>query len=89
MAFLKQVNHGLPYNHHTQYMKKHGLQQFTMYHGMPWKTMQYHGVLCNSIVYVHKGEVAQIHSLCFYWTGPPSVRVFLCGMGPTFAEMEI
>ena len=32
---LKQGNHGMQYNNHTQYMKKHGLPQFTMScHGM-------------------------------------------------------
>ena len=33
---LKQVNHGIPYNYHTQYMKKHGLPQYTVmvYHGI-------------------------------------------------------
>ena len=61
---LKQVNQGIPYIYDTQYMKKHGLPQFTMYchsiiimvyHVIPRNMTKYHGISCNFMVYFQNG----------------------------------
>ena len=47
---LKQINQGIPYNCHTQYMKKHSLPRFNMvYHCMPCNSIYFQkGPLCSS-----------------------------------------